>query len=566
VTSRDGPFLLLVRSFYGRLFESDLLPEDSDLADALSWIVPLFAAPAAMVSLWLFPKYALVADIAPEQFLVLSRGDRLFFIGYSMAAVGFVTSMAWQALFPDRRDAFVLGLAPVRPSVVVAARVTVVSTFVLGFASVINVFSAVIFAFASAGSATWTVAMRHFCAHLAATLGASLFVFLSLVALQATCVVVLPARVQRIASVGFQLVFVVTLLQWVIFSPGILARLTGNEPNLLGSGPGGMLPPVWFLGVYEALLGNDVGIRATAISATALAFVASVCAYGVAYRISSHRVIEGAPGRSRKSGFFDVPRRMLYGALLRDPLERAVFEFTLQSFSRSQRHRLAFVLYVGIGLSFIVGGFLGPILRQESIDLSRPDVALLSLPLVLSFFTVLGLRVLFGLPTELEAGWIFRMTEADDKRSYLSGVRKALLVLGVAPIAIVFLPLYAAHWGLPLAVAHTGFWCLVAAILTEAVLWTFRVVPFTRPYVPGRANLKLMWPLYLLTMTVYTYAASLLAYWILLDRARWLVTCTALVAAVVGLRVYRSLEVSGSGPLVFDDDAEREVQRLGIAS
>jgi len=277
-------------------------------------------------------------------------------------------------------------------------------------------------------------------------------------------------------------------------------------------------------------------------------------------------VIEGAPGSSRKSGFFEAPRRVLYRALLRDPLERAIFEFTLQSFSRSQRHRLAFVLYVGVGLSFIAGGFLGPILRHESIDLSRPSVALLVLPLVLSFFTVVGLRVLFALPTELEAGWIFRMTEADDKRRYVNGVRKALLALGVAPIAVVFLPLYALRWGLPLAVAHTGFWCLMAAILTEAVLWTFRVVPFTRPYVPGGANLKLMWPLYLLAMTGYSYTASRVAYWILLDPARWLVTCTALAAALVGLRVYRSIEVSGSSPLAFEDDAEREVQRLGIAS
>lgn len=257
---RDGPFLVLLRSFVGRLFESDLLPEDFDLEDALSWIVPLFAAPPALLSLWLFPKYALIVDIAPEQFVALSRGDRLFFIGYSMAAVGLVTAMSWQALFPDRRDAYVLGLMPVRPSLVAAARVTALSLSVLGFASAINVLSAVGFTLAAAGSATWALAWRHLFAHLTATVGAAVFVFLFLAAVQGTSVVVLPIRIQRTALVVFQLVFVLALMQWLVFSPGILAELTGNEPVLLGEGPSAWLPPVWFLGVYEGLLGNDMGM------------------------------------------------------------------------------------------------------------------------------------------------------------------------------------------------------------------------------------------------------------------------------------------------------------------
>lgn len=569
MTSRygDAPFVLLLRSFFRRLFESDLLPDDFDLEDALSWIVPLFAAPAALVSLWLFPKYALIADIAPGQFVVLSRGDKVFFIGYSMAAVGLVTAASWQALFPDRRDAYVLGLVPVRASLVVAARVTALSLFVLGFAFAINVLSAVGFTLAAAGSGTLALATRHLFAHLTATVGASVFVFLSLAAVQGTCVVVLPTRLQRFASVAFQLVFVVALLQWLVFSPGILAELTGNEPSLLGEGLSAWLPPIWFLGVYEWLLGNDIGTGATAFSATVIAFIYAVGACGVGYRSMSHRAIQGVPSRGpRRSAFIDVLRRIVQWALLRDPVQRAIFEFTLQSFLRSRRHRLAFALYLGVGLSCVVGGFLGPMLRKETIDLSRPSVLLLSLPLVLSFFTVVGQRVMFALPTELGAGWIFRMTEADDKRNYATGVRKALLVLGVAPVALVTLPLYAALWGLLLAVAHTAFWCLMAAILSEAVLWMFCAVPFTRPYVPGRANFKLMWPLYLLAMTSYGYTASRLALWLLRDPTRWLTACTMLLGALVGLRLYRNLKLSRNGPLVFDDGAEPQLQRLGIAS
>lgn len=279
----------------------------------------------------------------------------------------------------------------------------------------------------------------------------------------------------------------------------------------------------------------------------------------------SRRAIEGALWRSpRRSALIDVPRRIVYWALLREPVQRAIFEFTLRSFLRSGRHRVALAFYVGIGLSFVVGGFLAPILRKESIDFSQPSVLLLSLPLVLSFFTVVGQRVLFTLPTEIGAGWIFRMTEADDKRDYMSGVRKAAFVLGVAPVAVITLPIYAALWGLLPAFAHTAFWCLMAAMLTEAVLWTFCVVPFTRSYVPGRANFKLMWPLYLLAMTSYGYTASHLALWLLRDPARWGAACAVLLGALVSLRMYRSLKLSRNGPFVFDDSLEPHVQRLGI--
>jgi hypothetical protein len=111
-------FYLLFHNFFKRLFESELLPEGVDTSDALSSIIALFAAPAAVVTLWLFPKYALVVDLAPHELEALSRGDKLFFIGYSMAAVGFLTVLVWDSLFRDRRDAIVLGTIPLRPRVV----------------------------------------------------------------------------------------------------------------------------------------------------------------------------------------------------------------------------------------------------------------------------------------------------------------------------------------------------------------------------------------------------------------------------------------------------------------
>lgn len=567
--ARDEPFFVLVPSFFRRIVENDLVPEDLDLSDALSWVVPLFAAPPAVVALWLLPKYSLMADLASDQFAVLSRGDKLFFIGYSMAVVGFVTALLWERLFPDRRDAFILGVLPLRGWTVAGARFVAFALFLLGFVLAINLLAALGFVAAAAGSGTLIDGARYLVAHLTATVGGGIFAFLTLTTIQAACLLILPERAQRAVSIAVQLAFIVTLMQWLVFSPGILAKLTGDEPLLLGSGLSAWAPPVWFLGLYEACLGTDEALlkamAARGVFATLLALgtTALLCALG--YRRLSRRALQPDGTRAAATRRYAELRERIASALIRDPVERAVFGFTVKSFLRSRRHRLALSLYVGMGLSFIVGGFLGPTLRDEAIVLAEPSVVLLSLPLVLSFFTLVGQRVLFTLPTELGAAWIFRMTEARDRRPYAAGARKAALVLGLGPILVLTFPLYAALWGTALAAEHTAFWLLMALILSELLLITFHSVPYTSPYVPGKANVKLLWPVYLLAMSIYAYTASRLAVWLLRDPTRWTVACTLLLTALAGLRVYRSLTTSRE-PLVFETAPEPEVQRLGIAS
>jgi hypothetical protein len=73
--SEGRQFHVLFRSFLRRLLDNDLVPEGADVGDALYWLVPMFAAPTALIGLRLFPKYALIADIAPESFAALSLPD-----------------------------------------------------------------------------------------------------------------------------------------------------------------------------------------------------------------------------------------------------------------------------------------------------------------------------------------------------------------------------------------------------------------------------------------------------------------------------------------------------------
>ncbi len=48
---RQGPFALLVRNFFHGLFESDLIPEDVDVRQSLTWVAALCVTPPC-ICLW----------------------------------------------------------------------------------------------------------------------------------------------------------------------------------------------------------------------------------------------------------------------------------------------------------------------------------------------------------------------------------------------------------------------------------------------------------------------------------------------------------------------------------
>ena len=554
------PFRTLLPTFFQRLFENDLLSEEADVGDALAWIVPLFAAsPTMFVALRLFLKYAMLEYVELEQFAVNPTwSDKLFFIGYSMTAVGFITVLVWDAAFPDRRDAAFLGALPIGGGSVLAAKLTALSGLILGFAAVINIGPSVLFSFAINGySGTLLTFLRYVFAHAATTITAGLFVFFVLMATQTTLIFLLPRRVLRFATVLAQLVFVVALVLWFVLSPYVLERVDMSAT---------WMPPIWFLGLYETLLGaEDLALRALAVTAaiaTLGALALAIAGYAASYPRIVARSLAPEPTTRGSSRFM----RLAFATLVRHPIEQAVFEFVAKSLARSRRHRLILAIYVGVSLGFILGGFLKAWLEAPSStsSVSELSTALLSIPFVLSFFGLVALRVVFAVPTELGSNWLFQMTESSDKTPYYRGVRKAMVLLGLTPIAVATLPVYAILWGAGAALAHTAFWLLCAVLLAELLLLGYHEVPFTCAYVPGNANVKLLWPVYLLAMTTYAYATARLELWLLQEVGRWLAgcACVAVVWAIVMLYRKRVAEVSTT--FSFRGGLEPEVQVLNL--
>ena len=566
-------FRLLVRAFLRRLFESDLLPEDVDIRRSVIWLGALFAAPAGILALMLLSKYGVLifaVQYFPERYTELERstwGDELLFIVYSMTAVGFLTVLVWESVYPDTRDALILGVLPVRARTVLSAKLAALVFFITGFSIAINIPPALGFAVAVMGLGGFA-APSYLVAHILVAPLAGLFVFVCLIAVQTTLAALLHHRLLRAISLAVQLAFVVALIEMLIYSPVISRWLGDYASALTQTGEGSWLPPLWFLGLYETILFTDLAsfhrLAVTGLLAFVVVLSVAVVAYAAGYRRFLRRTLETNEQRFRGPGWVAQFTHSHLSPLARSSTQLAVTGFVVRSLARTRRHRLLLAVYVGVAVAFILAGFIRPLTRGLAVTFHEPSVTLLSVPLVFSFFTLVGLRVLFAIPIEMRANWVFQMTELDTKMAYLQGARQALYVLGLIPLALVTLPLYATLWGLAIAVGHTTLWLLLGALLIEALLSRFRKVPFACSYLPGKANVRLLGPLYFAVAMTYGFTTARLELALLTDLRRWLLAAGVLTGALVLTRILRRRVDRSSTRLTYEEAPEASVQTLHL--
>lgn len=170
-----------------------------------------------------------------------------------------------------------------------------------------------------------------------------------------------------------------------------------------------------------------------------------------------------------------------------------------------------------MGLALVLVGLVHFFVNTRNANIWMPNAALLSVPLVISFFTLSGMRVVFGMPAELSANWVFQLTAAAHWSAILAGVRKAMLWLAIVPLLVLSVPVYALLWGWPVALVHMVVCLLLSLILVELLLARFPKIPFTCTYVPGGANLTYAWAFYWVAFSTYAYTMASIE-WLCLRR------------------------------------------------
>jgi hypothetical protein len=487
-----GQYTILSAHFFGRLFRNETVDFEDQMKEKLYVALTLLAVFFAWASWLMLFKYHFVAD------LNRSWQEKNYIFTLMMLVFALITLLEWDILFPDRQDFLNLTPLPVRLRTVFAAKLASFVMFVGLFSAAMMSVSAVLF---SIYLAEWranslVLAGRYVVSHVLAGFAAALVVFFTFVFLQFLLMALLPHGLYKRVSLGVRFLLIaalVFLLLSFIAAPSVLGRSFHDLGDLKESGDMFMFrfPPLWFVGLYEVLLGTRDAVFIAEARTAGLSLLAALLAFAAASGLSYHRHLRKTL-EVQKSGpaFFRVRegwRKALAATVLRTPEERTVYGFFADTLRASSKHRTAFSYYLAVGAAAIL--LLAVAYRQAFRMLTPDNGFLLAQPLLLAFTIIAGIRVLVDQPAASEANWVFRMTETGTTRRYLDGLKKAVFIKLILPLFLAVFVLHAFLWDPGLAFVHAAFGTVVSGLAVAAAFYHYRKVPFACTYVPGKIKL-----------------------------------------------------------------------------
>jgi hypothetical protein len=549
---------LLARALFRRFFETDLIPPGGDAAQTVIAFLTLLAAPGLLLPFRFSLKYVELAARSPDALARALITDRLLFVTLTFIALGLVALVIWEGVFPDRRDARLLGALPIPDRVMIRARLMALAGLAGIFMLGTNTVPTLIYGSVLGISGGAVTPVHGILAHLLTTVAAGAFVFSGLIALQGLLLNLFGRRAAERLSIVLQLVFVVGLLQLVYFFPYLMSMLTTRISDLSSHPFLRLVPSVWFLGLYDVLGGDaDPGawpLALTAMAATLTAVGSSVFLLSATHGRLMRLALESRDAAGRSSSVTRTVSRLFNTYVVRRPIERALYAFTMKTLIRSRTHRMLMALYVGIALALSLSGLIPLLIRFGMQGLAKPGVFVMSIPLMVLFIALAGMRAVFALPVEPRANWIFRLLEPAERTIAIDGARDAMLVGAVAPIAAVAFLSGASLWGLWPGFVH-GVTCFVLGwALAETLLISLAKLPFTCTYYPGLSRMRTMWPVYLTAFSTFSYSTPLLEM-VMIESTFGLLIFTAVIATIVALlRFVRTRRLNEELGLRFQEE------------
>jgi hypothetical protein len=403
-------------------------------------------------------------------------------------------------LFPDRRDFVNLTPLPVRLRTVFAAKLASFVAFIALFSVAMNSFSSIAFALFLAQWRSNGVLFlaRHVLAHLVSAFAACFCVFFACVFVNFLLMAVLPAGLYRRVSllVRFALIgFFIFLLLTVLVEPGSLSGAVRSVAKLKDHGSPLLfrLPSLWFVGLYEVLLGSKdpafMALSRMAGRALGLSFgtfgLACALSYVKHFRKTLESAKRGRPlGRFREGAAGLVERLVLWG-----PEERAVGMFFSRTIRSSPKHRTVLTNGLAVGAAVVMLSIVASRRNLQALD--PANTYFLSQSLLVVFILLAGLRAVVDIPVALESNWVFRVTESAARSRYVAGLKKTIFVYWFLPLAVLIFLAHLWLWRNAGAAALHALFCLALAGLgTEVLFYRFRKIPFASSHVPGKLKLQ----------------------------------------------------------------------------
>lgn len=212
---------------------------------------------------------------------------------------------------------------------------------------------------------------------------------------------------------------------------------------------------------------------------------------------------------------------------------------------------------VGVALIYSIGSNLG---HHPSEHLNL----LLSFPLIMSFFILVGLRFAFSVPADLNANWIFKIIGKQKLEMSYGGIQTFMFLAANIPALLVFAPCYIIILDVRLVVMHILFASVLSLILIKLLLLRCEKLPFACSYIPGKANIKALWLPYLLSFMAYSFGTTAVELWMLQGIIAYIAFVVIAGVVIMGLSMYRSSFLKGINAIQFEEEPEKAVNVLTI--
>lgn len=483
---RERPSGRMVRLFIERIFRGGGDSDSEGLDLGVGLVLTMLAMPGGFVSILLFNKYGSLLQWLRGQTnvdtLLIAFPDEYFFIVLSMTVTGAVAVWRWDAIFPDRRDYINLVPLPISTRTIFLANLVAV-LFLVGLVALdVNAASCVLFPMVvTASQSHFLFFFKFAAAHAVGVIGSSVFSFLAVFSVLGFLMAILPPRAFQRASAyirGVVVIYLVAMLSTAFAVPELLRRLNGPVPFWTY-----LVPSCWFVALCQWLRGRATPVMSELarlpLPATVMLAAIAFCLYALGYRRHFVRIAEIADSaavvhRPWKS-FWNVMDR----SLLRTPLEKGCLRFVAKTLARSEAHRLILTAVAGLGLVLGSQALLAAFESAKSLRTAALTPDALAIPFILSFLIVIGLRVIFEIPAELRANWVFQLLLDPGGKECGPLARKVMLLAVLPWVLVITFAVYVYLAGILIAALHALLVAAWTLLLTNLLLIRYRKLPFT---------------------------------------------------------------------------------------
>lgn len=559
LSGRPKQLLVLTRHFFDRLFQNEIFPFEEQMKEKVIVLLALLAVLGGHVSNSILMRYMFVPDDGSSWL------EKCFFISFFMAVLAFATILEWDVIFLDKKDFSNLRPLPVALRTLLYSKFMSFLLFIALFSAAANALAVFVVAFYLPQWRTPSLVfvVRYMVAHVISALAANFFAFFFCVFLEAILMAFLSARVFRKLSlyirflllaglIFLMMVFVIDSLSVSKTFSALTAYKDSHSPLVLA------FPPMWFVGLYEVLLGANDPLYSTlaylAIASIAVMAVMYFVAMNISYSRHLKKTLEEMKRPLHMRKFRNAFSTALNTILLRNPIQRAVFHFFGNTLRNSSMHKFQLAGYLATAVGMILILLNSQQAAFRNITISNKN--LLAMPIILSIALLLGVRGIVNVPLASEANWIFRITEGEKRRYYFMGLKKAIFFFALLPLFVILFVFFTFLWGWFYALLHCLYGLAAALVLMEILFWRYAKIPFACLTVPGKAKLHMLWWVYGGAILIFTSLLSRIEKNLLTNLSHLWFVIGAGFMIVLFLEVCQNLFIYEKVQIVYEEEPE----------